>query len=203
MFRIGLYKVLNRVRLKTLYFGLKGYGAQLKIGRGVKLFKRENILLGVNVAIDNYVSLYGGAKKGGVTIGDDCYIHPFCVIQPYGGYVRLGHNCSLHHFTVLYGHGGLTIGDNVRIATQCVIVAQQHRFDDLDKPICQQGCEGKGIHIGDDVWIGAHCTILDGVRIGNGAIIAAGAVVTKDVESYAIVGGVPAKFIKSRRATAE
>ena len=90
------------------------------------------------------------------------------------------------------------IGNYVRIAAHTVIVATQHIFERTDVPICHQGIEGKAIKIEDDVWIGTNCTILGGVSIGKGAIVAAGAVVTKGVEAYSIVGGVPAKVIGSR-----
>ncbi len=98
----------------------------------------------------------------------------------------------------VYGQGGVKIGNYVRITAHTIIVAPQHIFKRRDIPICEQGIESKGIIIEDDVWIGAHCTILDGVKIGKGAIIAAGAVVTKDVAPYSTVGGVPAKLIKVR-----
>ncbi len=64
--------------------------------------------------------------------------------------------------------------------------------------LVSQGLNKKGIKIGDNVWIGAGCTILDGVEIGTGSVVAAGSVVTKSVESYTIVAGVPAKVIKKR-----
>ena len=79
------------------------------------------------------------------------------------------------------------------------IIADNHRFSDPDVPIRCQGCVSHGIEIGDDVWIGCAATILDGVRIGSHAVVAAGATVTKDVPPYGVVGGCPAKLIKSRR----
>ena len=71
---------------------------------------------------------------------------------------------------------------------------------DRDKPIRLQGATRKGIEIGNDCWIGSKVTILDGVKIGNHAIVAAGAVVNKNVPDYAIVGGVPAKILKMRNS---
>jgi acetyltransferase-like isoleucine patch superfamily enzyme len=98
----------------------------------------------------------------------------------------------------LYGTGGIRVGNYVRIAAHNVIVASSHQYGSTEIPIKQQGFSAKGIVIEDDVWIGAGCRILDGVRIGRGAIIAAGAVITKDVEPFDIVGGVPAKVIRNR-----
>ena len=117
----------------------------------------------------------------------------------YGGNITIGDFCSINPYTILYGHGNLSIGNNVLIAAHCVIIPANHIFSDLDSPINSQGLTTKGIIIEDDVWIGAGCRILDGVTVGKGSIIAAGAVVNKDVEPYTIVGGVPAKIIKKRK----
>ena len=115
-----------------------------------------------------------------------------------GGSVTIGAHCSLNPHCVVYGTGGLVIGANVRIAAHTVIVAAMHKFDRLDLPIHEQGSTASGIIIEDDVWIGAGVCILDGVRIGTGAIVAAGAVVVKDVPPRTIVGGVPARVIRQR-----
>ncbi|MNG32136.1 Virginiamycin A acetyltransferase [compost metagenome] len=76
--------------------------------------------------------------------------------------------------------------------------AENHVFSDKTKPIKEQGIYRQGITIEDDCWIGSNVTILDGVTIGTGSVVAAGAVVTKDVPPYSVVGGVPAKIIKER-----
>jgi hypothetical protein len=86
----------------------------------------------------------------------------------------------------------------VRIGAYSCLVGFNHGFSDLTRPVWQQGCTSEGIVLGDDVWIGAHVTILDGVRVGNHTILAAGAVVTKDVPDYAIVGGNPARVLRMR-----
>jgi acetyltransferase-like isoleucine patch superfamily enzyme len=100
----------------------------------------------------------------------------------------------------VYGHGNTTIGNNVLIAGHCMIIPNNHNFKNKDKLIRLQGNSSKGIAIGDDVWIAHGCSILDGVSIGNGAVIAAGSVVNNDVPPYAIFGGVPAKEIGHRSA---
>ena len=82
----------------------------------------------------------------------------------------------------------------------CLIYTENHKYDRIDCTIDQQGYqEARPVVIGDDVWIGGRVIILPGVTIGNGAILGAGAVVTHDVPSYAIVGGNPAKIIKYRK----
>lgn len=97
-------------------------------------------------------------------------------------------------------NGKVIIGKDVMMGPECTIYTQNHLFDRLDIPMNKQGVSvEKPVIIGDDVWIGGRVTILPGVHIGNGAIIGAGAVVTKDVPDYAIVGGNPAKILKYRK----
>ncbi|TOB35760.1 hypothetical protein CGK06_26050 [Vibrio parahaemolyticus] len=78
------------------------------------------------------------------------------------------------------------------------MISRNHKFSDIDKYIKEQGYQNAPIVIGNDVWIGFNSTILPGVSIGDGAVIAAHSVVTKDVPSYTVVGGIPAKEIKKR-----
>lgn len=97
-----------------------------------------------------------------------------------------------------------TIGDDVMMGPDCIIYTDSHRFDRTDIPMILQGrSERKPVTIGNDVWIGSRVTILPGVRIGNGAILGTGAVVTKDVPDFAVVGGVPARIIKYRTQNKE
>lgn len=95
--------------------------------------------------------------------------------------------------------GPVIIGKNVMMAREVYIYTSNHEYKSLDKPMCEQGVtEVKPVIIEDDVWIGSRVTILPGVKIEKGSIIAAGAVVTKNVDEYSIVGGNPARKIKSR-----
>lgn len=103
----------------------------------------------------------------------------------------LGVNCQIQR--------PCKIGDNVIMAPDCIIFTANHRSDRTDIPISMQGTEEKKmVTIGNDVWIGQRVTIMPGVTIGDGCIIATNAVVTKDVPPYSVVGGVPAKVLKSR-----
>ena len=111
--------------------------------------------------------------------------------------ISIGDNSGIGANSML--NGSITIGDNVMMGEECVVFHQNHRFDRLDIPMCQQGfSESKPVRIGNDVWIGMRVTILPGVTVGNHAIIGAGAVVTKDVPDYAIVGGNPARILRMR-----
>jgi maltose O-acetyltransferase len=91
------------------------------------------------------------------------------------------------------------IGDNVMMGPDVFFVTRNHRFESLERPMIEQGFAEKGpTIIGDDVWIGARAIILPGIRVGSGAIIGAGAVVTKDVPDYAIIAGNPARLVRYR-----
>ncbi len=134
-------------------------------------------------------------------IGPYTRIHEQALLLSYGGDIELGENCSVNPFCVLYGLGGLKIGNGVRIATHTVIVPANHGFDDPDTFIFRQAETRKGIVIEDDVWIGSGCRILDGVCIGRGSVIGAGAVVTRSIPAYSIAAGVPARVIGQRGKT--
>lgn len=96
-------------------------------------------------------------------------------------------------------YGTCTIGSYVMMGEDCTIITRNHCHDRRDIPMMDQGFEEEQpVYIGNDVWIGDRVTILPGVHVGDGTILAAGAVVTKDVPPYAIVGGVPAKVLKFR-----
>jgi len=109
-----------------------------------------------------------------------------------GDYSGIGINAKLY--------GTCHIGRYVMMGTDCTVITRNHRFDRIDIPMMQQGFEEeRPVFIGDDVWIGDRVTLLPGVHIGEGCIVAAGAVVTRDVPPYSIVAGVPARVIRNRK----
>ena len=141
-------------------------------------------------------------RNGSIHIGKNSSIAPGALIQ---GNVTLGENCSVQAYSVLVGYGNaenrtgeIRIGNNVRIAPHVMMIAANHVYRDPTVPICQQGLDPKHIVIEDDVWIAGRVNILAGVTVGKGSVIAAGAVVTKDVPPYSVMAGVPAKKIKDR-----
>lgn len=117
----------------------------------------------------------------------------------FGSHVFLNHNCELDG-----SNGKIIIGSSVSLGQDVLILTTNHLYDNYEIPLRKQGVrKDQDVEIGDDVWIGARTTILPNVKIGKGAIVAAGAVVSKNVEPYSIVGGVPAKHIKYRFGRAE
>jgi acetyltransferase-like isoleucine patch superfamily enzyme len=120
------------------------------------------------------------------------------VIRTYGGNIVLAENVFLGEYVVIYGHGGVEIGANTLIAMHCSLVSSNHVIPTPDLLIRSQPDKIRPLKIGSDVWIGAGCRILGGLTIGNGCVIGAGAVVTRDMPPYSICIGNPAKVLRYR-----
>lgn len=127
-------------------------------------------------------------------LGRHSVIESFCCINNAVGDVTIGDYTRIGiHNTII---GPVCIGNHVNLAQGITVTALNHNFEDASKRIDEQGISTKPVVIGDDVWIGANALILPGVTIGSHCVVAAGAVVTKDVPDNCVVGGVPAKLIK-------
>lgn len=108
-----------------------------------------------------------------------------------GDYSGIGVNAKIY--------GTCVIGERVMMGEDCTIITRNHKHDRLDIPMMEQGFEEeKPVHIGNDVWLGDRVIVLPGVHIGDGCVIGAGAVVTRDIPPYSVAAGVPAKVIKTR-----
>jgi len=165
------------------------------VERKAKVIGNVTLGKGVFVAADAEVVSEGNET---IVVGDYSFILRGALLLPSGGKIIIGRNVGINPYTVIYGHGGVEIGNDVLIATSCVIISANHNFSRLDIPINSQGLTCRGIRIEDDVWLGARVTVLDGVKIGRGAVIGAGAVVTHDIPPEAIAVGVPARVIGTR-----
>ena len=131
-----------------------------------------------------------------ISLGDKTRLGRGCFLSAASGKLSLGDHVSLSPCTQLGAdQGEIEIGSFVAIGPACILRAANHAFSRTDLPIMFQGHQYGKIVIEDDVWIGANCVITPNVRIGQGAVVGAGAVVTHDVEAMSIVGGVPAKVI--------
>lgn len=158
--------------------------------------RRKNVNLDKNVKIEGKIEI---ATQGKVNIGENTIIRRWTCLRPYGGYIEIGKNCSINSFSHISGNGGVEIGDNVMIATQCVIISANHNFDDISIPMREQSETKEKIIIEDDCWLGAGVKVLAGVTIHSGSVIGAGSVVTKDIPSNSVAVGVPARVIKTRK----
>jgi acetyltransferase-like isoleucine patch superfamily enzyme len=151
---------------------------------------------GVELDIDGQVFISEDATvEGKVKIGNRSFIAGEAQVAME---VTFGEHCTLNAGAVV--RGKVTIGDGVRIASGAQIIGFNHGIDDLEKPIYQQAHTRVGIEIGDDVWVGANVIVVDGIKVGPHSILAAGAIVTRDVPPWSVVGGNPARVIKDRRA---
>lgn len=159
------------------------------------LYAANGVFVAEDALIDPKAVLYP-ALGGQIRVGHGTHIHAGAMLVTQGKDIEIGDSCTVNPYTMIYG--GAKIGNGVRIATHCVIIPANHVFDDPERPIREQGLDRRGIVVEDDVWIGAHVTVLDGVRIARGCVVAAGAVVTKSTEPMGIYGGVPARLIKKR-----
>ncbi len=171
------------------------------IERNVRLRFADNIRLAHGVYLDEGVYLH--ACPGGISIGANSMVMHGAVLHVYNfrhlphSHIAIGRHSLIGEYTVIRGQGGVTIGDRVYTSPFSQIIAVNHVFTDPDRPFIQQGITAEGIVIEDDVWIGSGAIITDGVRVGRGAVVAAGAVVTTDVPAHTVVGGVPARPIKT------
>lgn len=112
-------------------------------------------------------------------------------------FIQVGDDSELGQHSLIHSH--VTIGSKVIMGPNVKIYSRNHNFEDLTVPIADQGKCQLETTIGDDVWIGANVVIVAGINVGSHSVIAAGTIVTRDIEPYAVVGGNPAKVIRSRR----
>ena len=167
---------------------------------GVRLRHASGIKLGRGAYLDQGVYLH--ACPQGITIGaktvlmHGAELHVFNFRDLPHAFIRIGRRCFVGESVIVRGQGGVTIGDDVLIGPRAMILAVNHRHDDVTRPVIDQGITGQGIVIGDGAWIGAGATVLDGVTIGRGAVVGAGAVVLKDVPPHTVAAGVPARVVR-------
>lgn len=158
-----------------------------------------NLSMPASTIIEPLAVVYVG-KRGRLLLGEMNTIYPGATIRIDQGWVETGIDVSFGSGCHVYEpRAGLTIGDHCMIGGGVLICGVNHGYANRDVPMRQQAFEAAPIAIGRDVWIGMGAIILPGVTLGDGAIVSAGAVVTSDVASGAVVSGVPARLVKSRQ----
>ena len=152
----------------------------------------------IKLFIYYYVNcIYG---RSYASIGKKSNVHPTVVLR-HSSNIIIGHSCLINHNNVLQSgklNAKIIIGNYVQTGPNVMMFAYNHGTELNNMPMISQPYYESDIIIGDDVWIGAGSVITAGTKIGKGSIIAAGSVVTKDIPSNVIAGGVPAKVIKIR-----
>jgi acetyltransferase-like isoleucine patch superfamily enzyme len=137
--------------------------------------------------------------EGRLTIGEGTLLEPGCwlTLGP-DARIEIGAGCFLNRNTMIAAHGRVTIGHHTMFANGCFVSDADHRFDDPELPVTQQGFTSKGpVEIGDNCWFGANCVVTSGVRIGARCVVGANSVVTRDLPPATIAAGAPARVIKS------
>ena len=157
-------------------------------GRCLRSFRNKNGALGIAL---RYVLVRNLAKS----CGDNVLIQPGVFLFALER-LELGDNVSIHPMCYVDGTGGLRIGNNVSIAHSSTVMTTNHSWDDLSIPIKYNRVVDAQVAIADDVWIGCGWRILAGVTIGKRSVVAAGAVVNRDVAPGTLVAGVPARPVK-------
>lgn len=136
----------------------------------------------------------------GAEIGEESFVRPYAqIVSPKN--LVMGPHSKINNNAKLYLFEKLIIGKNVEIGPEFLVYTGEHKIDDPLKPLSKQGNFNEPVSIEDDVYIGARVTVLKGVKISSRVVVAAGAVVTDDLESGYIYGGVPAKQIKKLKAS--
>ncbi|MCF8461741.1 MAG: acyltransferase [Flavobacteriales bacterium] len=163
-----------------LYYGLASHLPRTSLGMIGKVSKKLRFFC---------VKMFFDKVGANVNVDQHCYVGR--------GRIEIGNNSGIGRDSEVYGK--LIIGDNVLIAPEVVFYTRNHETKLSSVPIIYQGyTEERPVVIGNDVWIGRRAMIMPGVNIASGSIIAAGSVVTKSIEEFTIVGGVPAKEIGKR-----
>ena len=168
-----------------------------KIAYDVKLKNYKGILLGNNIEIgDRCIIKADNVNKKSIFIEDNVSFKTNCYLSAPNSRIKIGKHTTLGHNSWIGGAGDIEIGYNSLIGIHTVIISGNHDYMNIDIPFISVPEIAKPIIIGHNVWIGANCVILPGVSIGNGCVIAAGSVVTKDIKENTIVMGIPAKPYK-------
>ncbi|THB78990.1 MAG: acyltransferase [Desulfobulbaceae bacterium] len=196
----GALGIFLRSKLYPLILGHVGRGTVF--GTNVVFRHPKKIHIGEQVIIDDNVMLDAkGTDNDGIRIEDEAYVGRNSILSCKGGNITLAERVNIGFNCDIFSSNRVYIGKDTLLAAYCYLVGGgSYHLERKDIPINQQvDFAGKGgITLQENIWLGAHAVILDGVTIGNGSVVAAGAVVTKDVSEMVIVAGTPAKELRQR-----
>ncbi|PWM09908.1 MAG: acyltransferase [Coprobacter fastidiosus] len=179
--RMGKYFIHPTTKIKCI--------SKVRTGKNLNIDRRCYI---------DALSINGINFGNNVSIGKNTTIECSGSLKNLGKGLTVGENVGLGTHGFFGCAGGIEIGDNTIFGNYVSLHSENHNYSDNTQPIRLQGINRKGVKIGDDCWIGAKVTILDGTVLGNGCVVAAGAVVRGKFPENVIIGGVPAKIIKQR-----
>lgn len=186
---------------KTLYRRLLGScGRNVVFGQNVVLRHPGKIHIGSDVVIDdNCLVDAKGDDNRGITIGNGVFVGRNTILSCKNGDIELGDRTNIGFNSEVFSASRVVLGADALLAAYCYVIGGDHDYSDLSKPVLAQGRSSAGVTIGAAVWMGAGAKILDGVTIGDHAIVGAGSVVRSEVPAYAVAAGVPARIIGMRQ----
>lgn len=196
-----IFSVLTR-RFIMLIRGFLKTGNKVFIGSNTKIQNSQNIVFGKSVTIDKHCVIDGYSSEK-IILGDCVKIGSFSTLSStshmskYGKGLKMGNNSAVGQFTEFGAAGGIEIGNDVIMGSYISFHSENHNFTDLSKLIREQGTTSKGIILKNNIWVGAKVTFLDGCIVGNNSVVAAGAVVNGIFPDNVVIGGIPAKILKS------
>lgn len=172
------------------------------LGKSSKILNKSNFIFGKSVTIERNTVLDGYAKNkiilgNGVKIGAYSCLTTTSHLSKYGIGLTMGNNSAIGDYTHFGASGGIEIGNDVIMGSYISFHSENHNFNDTTKLIREQGVTSKGIKLGNNIWVGAKVTFLDGSIIGNNCVVAAGAVVNGVFPDNVVIGGIPAKILKN------
>ncbi|MHC4148986.1 MAG: acyltransferase [Planctomycetota bacterium] len=189
--------VLRQKFYRSLF---RAIGRGVVIGKNVTLQRASQVGIGDNALIDDGVCISVRGDNAQIIVGQKTLIGRGSTLQVRSGTLQIGEHVSIGNYCRIATASGLVIGRYSLISAFCYVGATNHRFDRTDIPMIFQGAQDKGgVIIEEDVWIGAHVVVLDGVRIGKGSVIGSCSLVTKNIPDYAIAYGIPAKVHDTRK----
>ena len=200
VFALLLRYLLSLIRAQK-YFYKKNLHRLIFLGKRVKISNRVKINRAT--VIGDYTLLDGLGNRG-IEIGSSCNIGAFCRFicsvnyNKIGESIILGNNVSIGEYSYIGGAAKVAIGSHTIVGQYLSIHPQNHNFSNKNKLIRLQGTTENGVKIGNNCWIGSKVTFLDGSKVGDGCVVAAGSVVTKSFKDNLVIAGVPAKVIKNR-----
>jgi acetyltransferase-like isoleucine patch superfamily enzyme len=187
---------------------IKKSGGLLLVGHAVAIRNPQHIILGSHIVFEDFSEVQGLSTEN-IVFGDHVTVGRFAMIRPSGYYssdagigLKVGNHSNIGPFAFIGCSGRIEIGDHVLMGPRVSIYSENHNFEKNDQTIKAQGVTRGVTIIEDDCWLASNSVIVSDVRIGKGSVVAAGAVVTKDVPPFSIVAGIPAKVIGTRKPTA-
>lgn len=198
-------KLIVSILTKRIIMLIRGFlktGNKVFIGGNTKILNSKNIIFGKSVTIDKHCVIDGFSSEK-ILLGDCVKIGAFSTLSStshlskYGKGLKMGNNSAVGQFTEFGAAGGIEIGNDVIMGSYISFHSENHNFIDSSKLIREQGVTSKGIKLGNNIWVGAKVTFLDGCIVGDNSVVAAGAVVNGIYPDNSIIGGIPAKVLKS------